>query len=100
MIYTHTEKFLLHSQTTKALAPLLQILPTEYAKHIDIRYHFNQNCLQNNSILIDYITTALQAAHILTKVLSPILHEQNINLFGFHTSQLSSYSTRLKECWI
>src|SRR5204862_7543656 len=43
--------------------------PTDHqrAKHIDIRYHFIRNCLQNNSILIDYVPTALQTADILTK---------------------------------
>ena len=51
--------------------------PTDHqrTKHIDIRYHFICNCLQNNSILIDYVPTTSQTADILTKALPPILHE-------------------------
>ena len=67
--------------------------PTDHqrAKHIDIRYHFIRNCLQNNSILIDYVPTTSQTADILTKALPPILHERNIGLVGFtKTTALST----------
>ena len=73
-------------------APTIATNPTDHqrAKHIDIRYHFIRNCLQNNSILIDYVPTALQTADILTKALSPILHERNINLIRFTNTTPSS----------
>src|SRR5437773_4318684 len=61
--------------------------PTDHqrAKHIDIRYHFIRNCLQNNRILIDCVPTTLQTADIL------ILHTRNIALVKF-TDTSSSIS--------
>lgn len=39
-------------------------------KHIDIRYHFIKDLIQNNKIDIQYISTCEQLADMLTKSLS------------------------------
>jgi transposase InsO family protein len=60
--------------------------PTNYqrAKHIDIRYHFVRQAVQNNKIRIEYIPTNEQLADVLTKSLGPQKHH--------HSGQLLSLS--------
>ena len=41
-------------------------------KHIDLRYHFIRECVEDGRINIDYVNTANQLADILTKALGRI----------------------------
>jgi hypothetical protein len=40
------------------------------SKHIDIRYHFIQDCVQRGAVRLDYIQTDEQMADIFTKALN------------------------------
>jgi hypothetical protein len=40
------------------------------SKHIEMRYHYVRDMVQNNIISIQYVLTAKQTANILTKPLS------------------------------
>ena len=82
-IHTYTDIPTIFSDNQGAL--MIATNPTDHqrAKHIDIRYHFIRNCLQNNYIFIDYVPTTSQTADILTKALPPILHARNITLVKF-----------------
>ena len=54
-------------------------------KHVDIRFHFIRECIQNKTILPVYISTKEQVADIFTKGLpaGPFLHlRKKLNLFG------------------
>jgi hypothetical protein len=44
----------------------------ERSKHIDTRYHFVRECIDNGSIDIDHVNTQNQLADILTKALSKV----------------------------
>src|SRR5216117_1228919 len=90
-LHTYTDIPTIFSDNQGALTIATNPTDHQRAKHIDIRYHFIRNCIQNNSILIDYIPTASQTADILTKALPPILHERNIALIKF-TNTTSSQS--------
>ena len=48
------------SDNQGALTIATNLTDHQRAKHIDIRYHFIRNCLQNNCILIDYVPTTSQ----------------------------------------
>ena len=105
-IHTYTDIPTIFSDNQGALTIATNPTDHQHAKHIDIRYHFIHNCLQNNRILIDYVPTTSQTADILTKALPPILHARNIALvnlpihhFQFH-SFFGSKLKRRKECWI
>ena len=52
--------------------------PTNYqrAKHIDIRYHFIRQAVQNNKIRIEFVPSNQQLADILTKSLGPLQHHR------------------------
>lgn len=39
------------------------------SKHIDLRYHFIRDCVENGSIVVEFIGTSEQKADILTKAL-------------------------------
>ncbi len=41
----------------------------ERSKHIDVRYHYIRECVDEDKIIIDYTTTEEQLADILTKAL-------------------------------
>jgi len=59
--------------------------PVNYqcSKHIDIRYHFVRHAIQDKKVTVTYIPTKMQIADILTKVLGPLQHRENVNrLFG------------------
>jgi hypothetical protein len=42
------------------------------SKHIDLRYHFIRDCVENGSIVVEFIGTGEQKADILTKALGRI----------------------------
>jgi hypothetical protein len=51
-------------------------------KHIDIRYHFIRELIEDNSVDISYISTSEQLADFLTKPLSRQKHEANCKKLG------------------
>jgi hypothetical protein len=48
----------------------------ERSKHIDLRYHFIQNCLAEGTVSATYINTVDQLADILTKVLGRVKFQE------------------------
>ena len=46
------------------------------SKHIDLRFHFIRDCVDEKKIVVDYIGTALQLANILTKPLGKIKFQE------------------------
>jgi hypothetical protein len=48
------------------------------SKHINIRYHFIRDCLENDQIVINYIPMENQLADVLTKALPPLRHQRCI----------------------
>lgn len=65
---------ILYSDNQAALAIAQNPVHHQRSKHIDIRYHFVRDTVQNDKIVIDYIPTSQQTADILTKALGPQLH--------------------------
>ena len=41
----------------------------DHSKHIDIRYHFIRECIEQNRVAVEFIGTKDQLADILTKAL-------------------------------
>ena len=60
------------------------------SKHIDVRYHFIRECVEEEKIKIEYCPTSEMTADILTKSLGRILHERHTKNMGLilHTSSL------------
>ncbi|WCJ34767.1 Retrovirus-related Pol polyprotein from transposon TNT 1-94 [Euphorbia peplus] len=52
------------------------------SKHIDVRYHFIRECVEQGLIVIKHVSTNEQKADILTKALSAIKFEKMRNLLG------------------
>jgi hypothetical protein len=78
---------LLYSDNQAALAIAQNPVHHQRSKHIDIRYHFIRNAVQNDQVKIDYVPTANQTADILTKALGPQQHVRCIEgLYGRKSS--------------
>ncbi|XP_074346193.1 secreted RxLR effector protein 161-like [Apium graveolens] len=58
------------------------------SKHIDIRYHFIRECVENGDIIIKHIAIDLQRADILTKVLPTAGFEKMRSLLGVRELQV------------
>jgi hypothetical protein len=54
----------------------------ERTKHIDIRYHFTRNLVEDRVIQVDYIPTAENTADLLTKGLPRETHEKHVRGLG------------------
>ena len=52
------------------------------SKHIDVRYHFIRECVEQGLIVIKHISTGEQRADILTKALSAVKFEKMRKLLG------------------
>ena len=50
------------------------------SKHIDIKYHHIRDLYKSNCITLDYCSTTLNVADILTRNLCVNLHEKFVNL--------------------
>jgi hypothetical protein len=48
----------------------------ERSKHIDIRYHFIRECVEEGRVDIDYIRTSDQLADVLTKALGRLMFQE------------------------
>ena len=55
-----------------ALALIQNPVFHERSKHIDVRYHFIRECLDNRSVSADFIGTKDQLADLLTKALGRV----------------------------
>jgi hypothetical protein len=64
-------------------------------KHIDIRYHFIRNAIQDHAISIDHVSTEDMPADIFTKALPKVKHNKCIELLGIQIPQ--EKSTKHKE---
>ncbi|XP_074325473.1 secreted RxLR effector protein 161-like [Apium graveolens] len=52
------------------------------SKHIDIRYHFIRECVENGEIIVKHVRSAEQRADFLTKALAAVKFEIMRNLLG------------------
>lgn len=52
------------------------------SKHIDIRYHFIRECVENGEIIVKHVCTEEQRADSLTKALTAVKFEAMRNLLG------------------
>nr|KAJ0206352.1 hypothetical protein LSAT_V11C500267630 [Lactuca sativa] len=52
------------------------------SKHIDIRYHFIRECVENGEIIVTHVCGKSQKADILTKSLARVKHEEMRDLIG------------------
>lgn len=52
------------------------------SKHIDIRFHFIRECVENGEIIVKHICTRNQKADILTKAMAKVKHEEMCSLIG------------------
>ena len=70
-------------------ADLLARNPINHAamKHIDVRYHYIQECIQDGSISLKLIGTKDMAADILTKSLARTKHDQFCQMIGMETME-------------
>ena len=59
-----------------ALALIKNPVKHSKAKHVDIRYHFTQECYQNDQIVLDYVPSLDNVADIFTKPLKRNLLDQ------------------------
>ncbi|XP_074362299.1 secreted RxLR effector protein 161-like [Apium graveolens] len=57
------------------------------SKHIDIRYHFIRECVENGDILVKHVSTDLQRADVLTKALPTARFEKMRLLLGVRDLQ-------------
>jgi hypothetical protein len=62
--------------------------PTNYARtnHIDLRYHFTRDCIDNGILAVDYTPREDNPADIFTKALSPTKHSRFLDLLGIQTN--------------
>lgn len=66
-------------------------------KHIDIRHHFVRDCLRNNDITLEYISTDNMPADMLTKGLNKNKHQYcsvNLGLTSHHLLTSSASTSR------
>ncbi|KAI3522492.1 hypothetical protein L1887_00319 [Cichorium endivia] len=52
------------------------------SKHINIRYHFIRECVENGEIVVSHVCGTKQKADILTKTMARVKHEEMRNLIG------------------
>lgn len=57
------------------------------SKHIDIRYHFIRECVENGDITLTHVFGKSQKADILTKSLKRVKHEEMRSLIGVEKVQ-------------
>jgi hypothetical protein len=65
-----------YSDNQGALAIAQNPVNYQRSKHIDIRYHFVRQAVQNGKVKIEYVPTSQQLADILTKPLGPLQHHR------------------------
>ena len=70
-------------------ADLLARNPVNHAatKHIDVRYHYIRECVQDGSVSLKLIGTKDMAADVLTKSLARVKHDRFCQMFGMETME-------------
>lgn len=51
-------------------------------KHIDVRYHFCRDCVNNKIVSLQYLETARMPADLLTKSLDSVKHYRFMEMLG------------------
>lgn len=59
----------------------------ERSKHIDIKYHYIRECIENGSTLMEHVRTGEQLADILTKPLGRMKFQELRNRIGVCTEE-------------
>ena len=77
-----TEKFQLYVDNKSAIALSKNPVHHDRSKHIDIKYHFIRQCLEENKLDVDHVGTDEQLADILTKALGKIKFVEMRAKFG------------------
>lgn len=54
----------------------------ERSKHIDIRYHYVRDCVEEEKIAVEYVRTGAQLADILTKPLPRVRFQEMKEMIG------------------
>lgn len=54
----------------------------ERSKHIDIRYHYVRDCVEEEKIVVEYVRTGAQLADILTKPLPRVRFQEMKEMIG------------------
>ncbi|KAI3739728.1 hypothetical protein L2E82_30139 [Cichorium intybus] len=65
------------------------------SKHIDIRFHFIRECVENGEIIVKHVSSDEQKADILTKPLGRVKHEKMRNLLGIKKCSIELQDVRL-----
>ncbi|XP_074360135.1 secreted RxLR effector protein 161-like [Apium graveolens] len=65
----HVEPVVLYLDNKSAIDLTKNFVFHGQSKHIDIRYHFIRECVENGDILVKHVSTDLQRADVLTKAL-------------------------------
>lgn len=58
-----------------------------WSKHIDIRYHFIRECVENGEIIVKHVSTDFQRADVLTKAMPTARFEKMRLLLGVRDLQ-------------
>ena len=66
-----------------------QRIHNDRSKHIDERYHFIRECIEEKHVKVEYYPTNEMTADILTKSLGKILHERHVRNMGMVQEKLS-----------
>jgi len=80
----------LFSDNLGAIAVAQHPVYHQRSKHIDIRYHFIRNAIDNYQIQLSWVPTDMQQADILTKALGPSLHRHCLQLLRLFSSSRHS----------
>ena len=67
------------------------------SKHIDIRYHFIRECVENGNITVAHVSGKEQKADILTKPLARVKHDEMRNLIGVEKVGISELKGKIKK---
>ena len=64
----------LHKSNSEVLITIFYVLITHHnrTKHIDTRYHFIRDCVEDGRVIIEHVKTEDQLADILTKSLGRV----------------------------
>jgi hypothetical protein len=57
-------------------------------KHIDVKFHFIKNLIEENIVRLHYRRTSEMTADIFTKPLPPLTHERHAKALGVYVSSL------------
>lgn len=65
-------KFKLHVDNKSAIALCKNPVHHERSKHIDTKYHFIRECIEEGKLEVDHVSTNDQLADVLTKALGRV----------------------------